>query len=272
MNHFQIGLTQQTLSNFITVLCNNYVHEEADVLILDEDGVRIVGNVIAHLGPPNRVKLEEPNKLSVEHLTLLFERFQVVITVDIPHSSIDLPFPIPDVSVFGDNPDMRWTIALDEYIYPEFSLAVEFLSEEHQEAYNIYFQLLRDRFQIYSFNIPGDLGRRMEEALWNEVRKIIPGKVDDIVLRCLGDLTRVLGLPIDISGWIVQKIVDSEWLRNMVEDSITRSFIRQHLYSIPLHYAIGDEPYKREIRITEIPITVQNGELTITAHLSEVEV
>ncbi|WP_047151811.1 hypothetical protein [Aneurinibacillus tyrosinisolvens] len=79
MNHFQIGLTQQTLSNFITVLCNNYVHEEADVLILDEDGVRIVGNVIAHLGPPNRVKLEEPNKLSVEHLTLLFERFQVVL-------------------------------------------------------------------------------------------------------------------------------------------------------------------------------------------------
>ncbi|MCC2250686.1 MAG: hypothetical protein ACQEWU_07390 [Bacillota bacterium] len=269
MNYAEIGLTQQSLGNFITIISKNFVHEESDIPIFEEHGIKILANVKARLSPPNSVTLESPSNIAIEHLKLVFEKLEIVISVDLPHRSIDLPF-LPDVSIFGDNPDIRLTMGIEEFIRPDISLAVGISSNLNDGKHNINLELIEDKFKIHSFGVPEDLGKIIEDKIGEEIKRIIPGRVDDIILDVLGNLTKILSLPIPFDNWIVNKIIDSEFIKRLAKKSITKTFKEQHIYSIPQEQPIGEGPYKRNLTVTEIPISIHDGKLIITANLSDV--
>lgn len=275
MNSLQINLTQQTLDKFLKSTLATFKQENpVSKDLVNSNGVKVTGNVKVKTINVDSLTLKEPNIIDLNNVHVEFDLLNIVVEVDIKRihdeiKVIDLPGDRFDLKIswdfFNDQPDIRLTFGIEEYFHPTFTASMIWIIN----GLNISAGL--NDFDVHDFNIPNDLGSKIEEQIIKDIKDIIKEKIGEHagkVLDFIGDLVRFL--PVDnLGNWIIQQITESEGLKVLVEQAVKDNLKPETLYSVPNQFELGTDQNKVSVSLAdENPVVVSVKESHLTTLVS----
>ncbi|UPK45951.1 hypothetical protein [Paenibacillus pabuli] len=275
MNNLQLSFSESTLNTVLKKGLSLVKQDEPiSKPIVESNGVKITSNVQIKTIEVGNLVLVEPNKIKLNNVKLSFELLNIVVEVDIKriHDKIkvvDLPGNKFDVNIswdfFGDEPDIRLTLGIEDYLSPEFNAEMSITID----GFDVIAELTN--FQVQDLKIPSDLGEKIEQDVIDEVKRIISkkiGKWADKVLDFIGDLSKYL--PVDgLSGWVVSKLTESEALKDLLGTAVKDNVEKQKLYTLPNQFELGKEQTRVTLSLDDQnPLSVFVKDSTLTGSVN----
>lgn len=273
MNAVNVSLSQQTIDSTVKRTLNFFRQDEPiSKVLLDENGVKITGNVNIENVILESVTLKEPHIIELNKVEVTFSLLNIVIEVDIERIHDELKiggFEVASWDFFNSNPDIRFTIGLEDFVKPNFTASMKCFLNNRDVVIGV------DEFKVNDLNLPSDIASRIQQNAINEVTNIIndkiPGRWEDKVLAKIGDIAKYL--PINYLGdWILSKLLDNRKVESLIEDAVKSKISDEVVYTAQgeLTLGTGDKQVTLVLEnVNPIIIEVKERQLTTTINFRD---
>lgn len=291
INNLSVTLTESTIEKFLRSQLSNITFQNEEKPLYDDNGIKIVANVQIKKIEFNDFDLTPPDTFAIKKISVEFERINIVISADIKHIknenvivTPDLPDvrdpftgrviiegrEVPDIvlwriDLFGENPDIKLTIGLEEFIKPTISAGFNFITNNFTVSLG-----LKD-FEFNDFIIPESIAKTIKDNIMEEVERTIKNAVGNNpigdVLAKIGDLLSLLPVP-DVTGLVVDNVIKSEAFEEFVANQI-RSKLGEYVLYVPHNFKLGPDQSPIELSINSPTVNVTDNQITISVDVNE---
>ena len=273
MNSIKLSISQKTIDLVVKRTLQSF-HQEEPIsnVILEENGVKITGNVqIDHIVLES-VTLREPHIIDLNKVEVTFSLLNIVIEVDIEriHGKLKIGgVTVASWDFFGSNPDIKFTIGLEDFVKPNFTANMKCFLDNRDIVMGL------DNFTLNDLNLPNDIASKIQENAINEIKSVIkdkiPGRWEDKVLDIIGDLAKYLPVR-HLGDWILGKLLDNRKIETMIEDAIKSKITNEVVYTAPneLTLGTGDKQFTVTLEdVNPIIIEVKEQQLLTTINFKD---
>lgn len=273
MNTVKVSLSQQTIDSTVKRILQSFHQEEPmSKILLDENGVKITGNVQIENVALESITLKEPHIIELNKVEVTFSLLNIVIEVDVERIHDELKvggFTVASWDFFNNNPDISFTIGIEDFVKPNFSASMKCFLNNREVFIGL------DDFKVHDLNLPNDIASSIQQNAINEIKNFIkdqiPGRWEDKVLDMIGDLSRYL--PIDNLGdWILSKLLDNRQLESMIEDAVKSKISDEVIYTAPSELTLGTGEKQVTLVLEDVNpiiIEVKEQQLITTANFKD---
>ncbi|KAB2425285.1 MULTISPECIES: hypothetical protein [Bacillus cereus group] len=270
MNTVKISLSQQTIDSTVKRILKSFHQEEPmSTVLIDENGVKITGNVhIENVGLES-ITLKELHIIELNRVEVTFSLLNIVIEVDIKrmHDKLEIGgITLASWDFFESNPDIRLTIGLEDFVKPNFTASMKCFLNNRDVIIGL------DDFKLHDLNLPSDIASRIQQNAIDEIKNIIkdkiPGNLEDKVLDIIGDLTNYLPIN-NLGDWILSKLLDNRKIESMIEDAVKSKISDEVVYTAPSELTLGAGDNQINLALEDVnPIIIEIKEQQLTTTIN----
>lgn len=270
MNTLKISLSQQTINSTIKRTLKS-LHQENPIskVLLDENGVKITGNINVENVVLESITLKEPYIIELNKVEVTFSLLNIVIEVDIEriHDRLKVGgFEVASWDFFNSNPDIKFTIGLEDFVKPNFTASMKCFLNDRDVVIGV------DEFRVNDLNLPSDIASRIQQNAIHEATNIIkdkiPGEWEDKVLDIIGSISKYLPTN-NLGDWILSKLLDNRKVESLIEDTVKNKISNEVIYTTPGEFAIGTGDKQVTLELEDVnPIIIEVKEQQLTTAIN----
>lgn len=270
MNTVKISLSQKTIDSTVKRILQSFRQEEPmSKVLLDENGVKITGNVHIENVSLESITLKEPHIIELNRIEVAFSLLNIVIEVDIKRIHDELKIggiKVASWDFFENNPDIKLTIGLEDFVKPNFTASMKCFLNNRDVVIGL------DDFKLHDLNLPSDIASRIQQNAINEIKNFIkdkiPGRWEDKILDIIGDLTNYLPVN-NLGDWILSNLLDNRKIESMIEDAVKSKISDEVVYTAPSELTLGTGDKQINLALEDVnPIIIEVKEQQLTTTIN----